>query len=68
MNVQEINTIWGKDLIKSLTIAQAAVVCCIGVTKDGKLRVAMTTDVRPGEVIEQLEMIVSQMKAGHKIN
>ncbi len=61
MKVEEINKKWGNQFIQALNVQDAAIVFAFGLTKDGKVKVCMTTDLTPPEYKEKLQGIIDNV-------
>lgn len=61
MTVAEINKIWGKKFLDTLTIGNAAIVFAFGIKKDGKVIITATTDLTPAELKKELQKIIENI-------
>ncbi len=60
-DVKKINKEWGDKFIESLNAADAAIVFALGITKDGKARVCLTTDLSVPELVQKLKGVIAQL-------
>lgn len=60
-DIKKINKEWGGKFIESLNASDAAIVFALGVTKSGKTRVCMTTDLSAPELVEKLKGVIAQL-------
>ncbi len=65
MNAHEINKRWGGQMLTSLTVQDAAIVFCLGIKKDGKLAVSMTSDIanhlQKEALLKSIELLQEQV-------
>ena len=65
MEAKEINKIWGGQMLTSLTVQDAAIVFCLGIKKDGKIAVSMTSDImnhlHKEALLKAVEMLQEQI-------
>lgn len=58
MNAKQINREWGKKMLDSLTLQDAAVVFMLGLNKKGDVKICVTTDLNPDKQKGALERAV----------
>ena len=61
MTANQINKKWGKAFLDTLTLADAAIVCAIGVSKQKKVKICLTDDISSDELKKVLQGIIDNL-------
>lgn len=60
-NVRQINKEWGDKFLSAFNAKDAAIVFAFALTKEGKVVICGTTDVKPEKMKELLKGIITQL-------